>query len=120
MLARRGGRACRRDRAGRSSRPSPRSCGDRPYYRGRDALALAGTVGFEQVAAWLWTGASRSAFTDPVPPWQMARRRGAGGRCGPRSAACPTDLLPLDRLPVIVTVLGAAWIHCASTSTRPR
>src|SRR5918997_271654 len=29
---------------------------DRPHYRGRDALALAGTTPFEAVAEWLWTG----------------------------------------------------------------
>ncbi|HEX6443524.1 MAG TPA: helix-turn-helix domain-containing protein, partial [Streptosporangiales bacterium] len=39
---------------------------DRPYYRGRDALRLARTAGYEQVAEWLWTGEQ----PDPVPPWR--------------------------------------------------
>ena len=29
---------------------------DRPFYRGRDALELAGRAPFEAVAEWLWTG----------------------------------------------------------------
>jgi citrate synthase len=77
--------------------------GDRPYYRGRDALALAGTARYEQVAAWLWTG-EPAAFTDPGPPWQV----GAEARAAVRDAqrGLPGDLLPLDRMPVIVTVLA--------------
>src|SRR3954469_6826021 len=29
---------------------------DRPFYRGRDAVGLAATHAFEDVAHWLWTG----------------------------------------------------------------
>ncbi|NBE99707.1 helix-turn-helix domain-containing protein, partial [Nonomuraea sp. K271] len=82
---------------------------DRPYYRGRDAIELAGTSYFETVAMWLWTA-------DPAL-WQP--RRGASAevwRCEPealRAAVAaqrglPEDLLPLDRLQVIATVLGAS------------
>jgi citrate synthase len=77
--------------------------GDRPYYRGRDVLALAGTTRYEQVAAWLWTG-EPDAFTDPVPPWRMAPDTLASVRDAQRGL--PADLLPLDRMPVIVTVLA--------------
>src|SRR6478672_11577586 len=31
---------------------------DRPYYRGVDALTLAGSARFEDVAEWLWSGES--------------------------------------------------------------
>jgi citrate synthase len=77
--------------------------GDRPYYRGRDVLALAGTARYEQVAAWLWTG-EPEAFTDPVPAWRMAPDTLASVRDAQRGL--PADLLPLDRMPVIVTVLA--------------
>src|SRR5690348_9931849 len=29
---------------------------DRPYYRGVDALSLAGSARYEDVAEWLWSG----------------------------------------------------------------
>jgi citrate synthase len=77
--------------------------GDRPYYRGRDALALAGTAGYEQVATWLWTG-EPEAFTDSVEGWQVVPGAGPAVRDAQRSL--PGDLLPLDRMPVIVTVLA--------------
>jgi citrate synthase len=77
--------------------------GDRPYYRGRDVLALAGTARYEQVATWLWTG-EPEAFTDPVSGWQVAPEARAAVRQAQRGL--PGDLLPLDRMPVIVTVLA--------------
>jgi citrate synthase len=77
--------------------------GDRPYYRGRDVLALAGAARYEQVATWLWTG-EPAAFTDPVPGWQVAPEARAAVRQAQRGL--PGDLLPLDRMPVIVTVLA--------------
>ena len=77
--------------------------GDRPYYRGRDVLALAGTVRYEQVAAWLWTG-EQGAFTDPFSHWHVAPEARAAVTAAQR--ALPGDLLPLDRMPVIVTVLA--------------
>jgi citrate synthase len=77
--------------------------GDRPYYRGRDALALAGAARYEQVAAWLWTG-EPEALTDPVQRWQAPPDAAAAVRDAQRGL--PADLLPLDRMPVIVTVLA--------------
>ncbi|MEU6715179.1 citrate synthase [Nonomuraea sp. NPDC046802] len=109
---------------------------DRPYYRGVDALELARTATFETVAHWLWTAdASRPADrhadgprtaarpvdarpVDPGPGGSGVRREaaGSGWRCEPgalRAAVAaqrglPEDLLPLDRLQVITTVLGAS------------
>lgn len=77
--------------------------GDRPYYRGRDVLELAGSARYEQVASWLWTG-EPAAFTDPVPPWQVPAEVAAAVRDVQRGL--PADLPPLDRMPVIVTVLA--------------
>jgi citrate synthase len=76
---------------------------DRPYYRGRDVLALAGTVGYEQVAAWLWTG-DQDALTGPAPRWQVAPEAVAAVRDAQRGL--PADVLPLDRMSVIVAVLA--------------
>ncbi|MET8868781.1 citrate synthase [Nonomuraea sp. NPDC004580] len=139
---------------------------DRPYYRGADALALAGTSPFETVAEWLWTGdpaiwhrparprrpkqerpdglgrSEARALPDGLGralpdglgralPDGLGRSEGAGGPAGPPGPAIgqdgwrfepgdglraavatqrglPGDLLPLDRLQVIVTVLGAS------------
>ncbi|QYN33288.1 excisionase [Pseudonocardia sp. DSM 110487] len=77
--------------------------GDRPYYRGRDALALAGTARYEQVATWLWTG-DPDAFTATASEWRVASEALAAVRDAQRGL--PGDLLPLDRMPVIVTVLA--------------
>ncbi|MEV0405540.1 citrate/2-methylcitrate synthase [Actinoallomurus sp. NPDC050550] len=87
---------------------------DRPYYRGRDALSLAGSDDFEAVAEWLWAGEPSSAGAD-------ARRSSpqVGGdvwRSGPQAVAVaraaqsglPEETLPLDRLQVITTALAAA------------
>jgi citrate synthase len=77
--------------------------GDRPYYRGRDALALAGTARYEQVATWLWTG-EPAALADPVREWQVPPGTEVAVREAQRGL--PADLVPLDRMPVIVTVLA--------------
>src|SRR5437016_5065440 len=45
--------------------------GNRPYYRGRDVLELAGAVRYEQVAGWLWTG-EPAALTEPVAQWRVS------------------------------------------------
>ncbi len=101
---------------------------DRPYYRGVDALELARTSDFEAVAEWLWTadpGAPRNA--DPGAPRNGdlgAPRNGDPGalrnpgpwRCEAEALrvavdaqrGLPDDLMPLDRLQVITTVLGAS------------
>jgi citrate synthase len=77
--------------------------GDRPYYRGRDALSLAGTASYEQVAAWLWTGEA-DALTEPAPAWRVAPEARSAVQDALRGL--PADVLPLDRMPVIVTVLA--------------
>jgi citrate synthase len=109
---------------------------DRPYYRGRDALGLAGSDDFEAVAEWLWAGEPPSASGDVRQPgpqaggdaWQPSTSAGgdarqpglrAGGdawRPGPQAVAVaraaqsglPGETLPLDRLQVITTALAAA------------
>lgn len=73
---------------------------DRPHYRGADAIALATSVAFEDVAEWLWTGSPTSR-----PAWradEAAVRAAVTAQQG-----LPPDLLPIDRLHVITTVLGA-------------
>ncbi|WP_113702456.1 helix-turn-helix domain-containing protein, partial [Nonomuraea lactucae] len=77
---------------------------DRPHYRGRDALVLARTAAFEAVAEWLWTGSR--APGSPGTPWESdpdALRAAVAAQRG-----LPAGLLPLDRLQVITTVLGAS------------
>ncbi|MGP3930103.1 citrate/2-methylcitrate synthase [Nonomuraea sp. KM88] len=100
---------------------------DRPYYRGRDVLELAATSGFETVAAWLWTAGPALPHQRPAPAGSPAGSGGhgeepaapSGGavwRCDPQALRAavaaqqglPEDLLPLDRLQVIATVLGAS------------
>ncbi|GAA4097150.1 citrate/2-methylcitrate synthase [Actinomadura miaoliensis] len=75
---------------------------DRPYYRGRDALELAGERPFEAVAAWLWTGEPGSG---EAGRWR-ASREGLAAAVAAQSGL-PADLLPLDRLQVITTALAA-------------
>ncbi|NUT41592.1 MAG: helix-turn-helix domain-containing protein [Thermoactinospora sp.] len=66
---------------------------DRPYYRGRDALELARECTFEEVAGWLW---GAPGAWESVPEAVAAARQ-----------AVPEHLLPIERLQVITTVLGA-------------
>lgn len=75
---------------------------DRPFYRGRDALALARAGGYERAAEWLWTG------TEPgeVAPW-LPLADGVAAAVAAQ-AALPRDALPLDRLQVIVTTLAVS------------
>jgi citrate synthase len=88
---------------------------DRPYYRGRDALALAETQPFEAVAEWLWTAdpraLARPAAGSPAPGsgtgagWRAPPTATAAGRTA--QAGLPDDVLPLERLQVIVPALAA-------------
>lgn len=73
---------------------------DRPYYRGRDALELARTARYEQVAEWLWAGE-----WDERPVWTADPGRVRAGTLA--QSALPERVLPLDRLQVIVATLGA-------------
>lgn len=91
---------------------------DRPYYRGADALELARRHPFETVATWLWTTTPAPAAISHPPDSDAQADGGDGGpwRCEEealRAAVAaqrglPADLLPLDRLQVITTVLGAS------------
>jgi citrate synthase len=70
---------------------------DRPFYRGRDALELAGSHRFEAVAEFLWTGVAADLDASPGAPGvdvsglaaeQAARRAApADGRAARRAAA---------------------------------
>jgi len=71
---------------------------DRPSYRGHDALTLAATASFEDVATLLWSQARAGA-------WRATEAALAAGRAA--SAALPTDTLPLDRIQAIVPALAA-------------
>ncbi|MWA03478.1 hypothetical protein F8568_024475 [Actinomadura sp. LD22] len=75
---------------------------DRPYYRGRDVLGLAEHGSFEDVAGWLWTGRDGAGEA----PWR-ARDEGVAAAVAAQSGL-PEELLPLDRLQLIVTALAAA------------
>ncbi|GAA1741216.1 citrate synthase [Nonomuraea bangladeshensis] len=89
---------------------------DRPYYRGADALELARRHPFETVATWLWTatsaplshppGSDASADGGDGGPWRGEEEALRAAVAAQRDL--PADLLPLDRLQVITTVLGAS------------
>jgi citrate synthase len=74
---------------------------DRPYYRGRDALEMAHSHEFEAVAGWLWT----ESFVEGEP-WRAAPEAVAAGRAA--QSALAADVLPQERLQVVVPALGAA------------
>jgi citrate synthase len=79
---------------------------DRPYYRGRDVLVLARECDFEPIADWLWTGKADPSEGAGERAWRCeaeALRAAVEAQRG-----LPADLLPLDRLQVITTVLGAS------------
>ncbi|MEZ7127303.1 citrate synthase [Nonomuraea sp. AD125B] len=89
---------------------------DRPYYRGADALELARRHPFETVATWLWSatsaplshpsGSGASADGGDGGPWRCEEEALRAAVAAQRDL--PADLLPLDRLQVITTVLGAS------------
>jgi citrate synthase len=70
--------------------------GRRLYYRGEDAVALAGSRSFEEVASWLWTGAFES--------WPTRAETVSAAVAA--QAALPDTSLPLDRLKVMVPVIA--------------
>jgi citrate synthase len=78
---------------------------DRPYFRGHDALELATSRSFEDVAELLWTGS--------LPPRQ--RPAGAASWVAPADATAlaraaqnglPADVLPIERLQIAVPILA--------------
>ena len=75
--------------------------GDSLRFRGLDAIRLAVSRSFEEVAELLWTGELRSARE----PWQARPAALAAGRAA--QAALPAGTLPLERLQVIVPAMAA-------------
>jgi len=71
-------------------------------FRGLDAVELATTHSFEDVAVLLWTGALPA---EPEPGWRATPAAVAAGRAA--QAALPAGTLPLERLQVIVPALAA-------------
>ena len=74
---------------------------DRLWFRGHDAIALATSRSFEDVASLLWTG----SFSDAAGPWQATSEAIAAGTAA--QAALPPDTYPLERLQVIVPAVAA-------------
>lgn len=72
----------------------------RPFYRGRDALELAGSWSFEQTALWLWNGGTDDA--DPWPAVPDALPPAIAAQSG-----LPAETLPRERLQVITAALAA-------------
>jgi citrate synthase len=77
--------------------------GDRLRYRGHDAIRLATTSSFEEVAGLLWTGALGGG--PPAARWRATSEAVAAGRAA--QAGLPDGTLPLERLQVIVPALAA-------------
>jgi citrate synthase len=77
--------------------------GDRLRFRGHDAISLATTRSFEDVAGLLWTG----FFGDEAAtgPWHATSEAIAAGTAA--QAALPPDTYPLERLQVIVPAVAA-------------
>ncbi|HTS95645.1 MAG TPA: citrate synthase [Streptosporangiaceae bacterium] len=75
--------------------------GDRLRFRGHDAIALATSRSFEDVASLLWTG----SFADAASPWHATAEAIAAGTAA--QAALPPDTYPLERLQVIVPAVAA-------------
>ncbi|MFF9205898.1 citrate synthase [Streptomyces sp. NPDC014986] len=75
--------------------------GDRYYFRGVDAVELAGRHTYEEVAEWLWTGRLRpgAAFVAPEASVAVARRA---------VAALPGHATPTDRLRVAAIAAATA------------
>jgi citrate synthase len=76
---------------------------DHLRFRGYDAITLATSRSFEDVAGLLWTG----SFCDPAAagPWQATGEAIAAGTAA--QAALPPDIYPLERLQVIVPAVAA-------------
>ena len=72
----------------------------RPFYRGRDALELAGSWSFEQAALWLWNEGTDDAGPWPTVPEALPPAVAA-------QSGLPAGTLPRERLQVIAAVLAA-------------
>jgi citrate synthase len=76
---------------------------DRLRFRGHDAISLATTRSFEDVAGLLWTGSFGNAAARG--PWRATSEAIAAGTAA--QAALPPDTYPLERLQVIVPAVAA-------------
>jgi citrate synthase len=74
----------------------------RYWYRGHDPGQLAATCRFESVAELLWSG------RDPHAPATWGPDRDAAARARTAQDVLPRGTSPVDRLRVIVAVLGAS------------
>lgn len=74
---------------------------DRYWFRGVDAVELAGRYGYEEVAEWLWTGRLRPGvrFTAPAEPLAAAERA---------ASALPAHSGLTDRLRAATVAAAAA------------
>jgi citrate synthase len=70
------------------------------YYRGIDAVSLAATHNYEQVAELLWHRPAAASHT-----WQAAEATGAGIAA---QQALPPDALPIERLQTAVALMATA------------
>jgi citrate synthase len=73
----------------------------RYYYRGLDALDLAGHRSFEEVAGWLWSGSLEATGTWVAPPSLVGWATQL-----PREVASSAGVLPVDRLRLVVAGAG--------------
>jgi citrate synthase len=78
--------------------------GDRLRFRGHDALRLAVSRGFEDVAELLWTGELPPERGARPGPWRATPAALAAGRAV--QAALPAVTLPLERFQVIVPAMA--------------
>ena len=76
---------------------------DRLRFRGHDAICMATSRSFEEVASLLWIG----SFDNPATaaPWRATGEAIAAGTAA--QAALPPDTYPLERLQVIVPAVAA-------------
>ncbi|MFG2298059.1 citrate synthase [Streptomyces sp. NPDC048603] len=74
---------------------------DRYWFRGVDAVELAGRYGYEEVAEWLWTGRLPRGTRFTAPPELLAAARRA-------VAALPDHSGPVDRLRVATAAAAVA------------
>jgi citrate synthase len=73
----------------------------RYYYRGLDALDLAGERSFEEVAAWLWSGSF-----DATGPWVAPPSLAGWAAQLPPEVTSSAGVLPVDRLRLVVAAAG--------------
>ncbi len=76
---------------------------DRLRFRGHDAIGLATSRSFEEVAGLLWTGSFEDAAVSG--PWQATGEAIAAGTAA--QSALPPGTYPLERLQVIVPAVAA-------------